>query len=476
MTLGDISYAPHEYLERAAIKWPGKPFFSDGINTFSFAEAYREVNRISSALRALGVRPGQTVALELPIGLQLLFIEACFSLATISCRLPDSGQNPGFKVDWCFSYRKTSEPRANKTLFVDSKFLGEMSSFSDEPNVNVFNSDQSTCRIIFSSGTTGDPKPISFSVAMVRARAEVAHEISIQGTPYMSLIDISTAVGFHTFYASVMFGDTYLIPDSAKHNVLQIHKNKVTSIVASPIQISYLMKEILLTGISLPSLEKIYSAGTILPIAIRRMANKLTNADLYNLYGSSEAGRAAEHSINETGNVNFAGYLANGTTLQIVDENDCELPRNEIGLIRYKRNYQAHEYTGNPTATRKAFRGGWFYTGDTGFLEEDNGLTLTGRTNELINLGGVKVDPVRIEAFAIGLPGISDVAVFPFEKPNGLIGIGIAIVSEEDFSWDLVQNQLQKEFGNSSPEKLLLLNEIPRNQMGKPIREKINVS
>jgi acyl-coenzyme A synthetase/AMP-(fatty) acid ligase len=475
MTLGGNSQSPFEFLERAAVNWPDKPFFSDGINALSFAQAYREVNRISTALKALGVRPGQTVALELPLGLQLLFIEACFSLAAVSCRLPDSAQNPGFKVDWCFSYRKTSDPRANKTCFVDSKFLRKMSQYSDEPNVNVYDSDQSTCRIIFSSGTTGDPKPISFSVAMVRARAEVAHEISIQDSPYMSLLDISTAIGFHTFYASVMFGDTYLIPDSAQHNISQIHKNKVTSIVASPIQISYLMKEILLTGKSIPSLEKIYSAGTVLPIAIRRMARKLTNADLFNLYGSSEAGRAAEHSINETGNVNFAGYPANGTTLQIVDENDVELARNEIGLIRYKRNHQAHEYIGNPAATSKAFRGGWFYTGDTGFLDEVNGLTLTGRTNELINLGGVKVDPVRIEAFAIGLAGITDAAVFPFEKPNGLIGIGIAIVSEDNFSWGLAQNQLQKEFGNSSPEKLLLLPEIPRNQMGKPIREKINV-
>ena len=475
MTLGGNSQSPFEYLERSAVIWPNKPFFSDGTNALSFAQTYREVNRISAALSALGVRPGQTIALELPLGLQLLFIEACFSLATVSCRLPDSGQNPGFEVDWCFSYRKTSEPRANKTFFVDSKFLRELSQFSDEPNVNVYDSDQSTCRIIFSSGTTGNPKPISFSLAMVRARAEVAHEISIQETPYMSLLDISTAIGFHTFYASVMFGDTYLIPDSAKHNVSQINRNKVTSLVASPIQISHLMREILLTGKSVPSLEKIYSAGTVLPIAIRRMVHKLTNADLFNLYGSSEAGRATEHSINEIDSVNFAGYPANGTTLQIVDESDRELPRNESGLIRYKRNYQAHEYIGNPAATSQAFRDGWFYTGDTGFLDEDNGLTLTGRTNELINIGGVKVDPVRIEAFAIGLPGISDVAVFPFEKPNGLIGIGIAIVSEDDFSWELAQKQLQREFGNSSPEKLLLLTEIPRNQMGKPIREKINV-
>jgi acyl-CoA synthetase (AMP-forming)/AMP-acid ligase II len=129
-----------------------------------------------------------------------------------------------------------------------------------------------------------------------------------------------------------------------------------------------------------------------------------------------------------------------------------------------------HEYLGAPDATRRAFRDGWFYSGDLGFIRPDGGLALTGRETEVLNAGGVKVDPVRLDHFAIANANVTDACSFEYETKSGLRQIGIALVTDEQIDVPAFVADLKAEFGVAAPKLVARVDSIPRNAMGKPMR------
>jgi acyl-coenzyme A synthetase/AMP-(fatty) acid ligase len=128
-------------------------------------------------------------------------------------------------------------------------------------------------------------------------------------------------------------------------------------------------------------------------------------------------------------------------------------------------------YYKNPEATYKSFKDGWFYSGDRGFLNADGSLILSGRNDELINRGGVKIDPYLIDQFLIDYPGIKDAAAFEVQNTIGISDIGLALVVPENFNLEKLKLELLKKFGRSGiPNQFYNLQKIPRNQMGKIMR------
>src|SRR5690606_316615 len=109
-----------------------------------------------------------------------------------------------------------------------------------------------------------------------------------------------------------------------------------------------------------------------------------------------------------------AGHITPGSSVEVVDEDDVPLPQGEVGRIRHRSFGMVHEYVGEPEATARAFRGGWFYPGDLGFIRSDGGLTLTGRETEVLNAGGVKIDPNRVDHAAMENPSVSDACCFEY--------------------------------------------------------------
>ena len=74
-------------------------------------------------------------------------------------------------------------------------------------------------------------------------------------------------------------------------------------------------------------------------------------------------------------------------------------------------------YLDNPQATAAAFAHGWFDTGDTGYLTAEGALVLTGRTKEIINRGGVKFNPIDVEAIIDRMPGVARSVIVPMPDP-----------------------------------------------------------
>jgi acyl-coenzyme A synthetase/AMP-(fatty) acid ligase len=169
------------------------------------------------------------------------------------------------------------------------------------------------------------------------------------------------------------------------------------------------------------------------------------------------------------------GYLYPDAAVEVVGESDESLPYGVEGLLRFKRPHMVNEYYNDPLLSAKYFRDGWFYSGDRGRLMNDGLLILTGRDSELINRGGIKIDPVSIDHYLVDYPGVEDAAAFGFINKIGVQDVAVAIVIADNFDIDTLKIKLHEKLGGARyPSYFIKVNKIPRNQMGKVMRGQLS--
>jgi long-chain acyl-CoA synthetase len=461
---------PFLYLQANADGNPGGVFAQSIDQVLTNAEAMVYAKKLAYELRRLGVKAGDVVALDLPDMLSILFTEAVYHEGGVSTVLPDGFvSNGAFPIDWIFSRRTPTPPKGARAVLVDARFLQQV----DQNPYGISPSDApiDTLRIVLSSGTTGTPKAIAMGrdmeVAMDAALASWA-----RSGPHLVLMDIGTARGIGELYLSVKGGRPFLSVGGASSAAIAriAAQNSVKSLKGSPAQLAGLVEELENTGRTLPSIEKVFFSGTSMPPGLAARIRQVTEGcTVYSNYGSTEAGGTAVREYNSDDPFD-AGRISPGTQVQIVDEDDIVLPEGEQGRIRVKSPGMAHEYLGNPDATSRSFKDGWFYPGDLGVLRPDGGLTLAGRESEVINAGGVKIDPTRLDQFALRFNGVTDACSFGYETSSGLLQIGIAVVVEDDFDAQSLSSALKLEFGPAAPALVARIDAVPRTATGKPIR------
>lgn len=466
----DALINPFWYLQRNADRNPRGVFSRSANTTMTNAEAVVSVKKIAYELRRLGVRPGQIVALELPDQLAMLFTEAIYHEAAISTVLPDRSAADGrFELDWVFSHRPPTPIDGARLVTVDAQFLRDVEqnpygiSPSDEP-IDVV-------RIAFSSGTTGMPNAIPLTRRALQSFDD-ALETWFQGDPFLVLTDFGTPWGFGGFYLSVKGDRPFLSAGGATPSeiVRLAADNAVTSLKGSPAQIAGLVDELEKQGRTLPHVATVWVGGTVMPPGVAARVRQATGGcEIYSMYGSTEAAIATSR-LYDSDDPSNAGYILPGSQLEIVDDDDHPVAVGVPGRVRHRSPGMVHEYLGDSDASERAFRDGWFYSGDLGLLRPDGGLTLTGRESEVLNAGGVKINPVSLDHFAIDFSGVVDACSFEYTAQSGLKSIGIALVAESTLDVSSLVSAFTAEFGGAAPTLVARVDEIPRNAMGKPLR------
>jgi acyl-CoA synthetase (AMP-forming)/AMP-acid ligase II len=102
--------------------------------------------------------------------------------------------------------------------------------------------------------------------------------------------------------------------------------------------------------------------------------------------------------------------LFNGQA-RVVDENDNDVPRGQIGEIIVRGDQITKGYWNNPELSDRALRGGWFHSSDLGVLDEDGYLYFSGRKDFVIKTGGLLVGPEEVEAVITEHPAVAEAAV-----------------------------------------------------------------
>jgi acyl-coenzyme A synthetase/AMP-(fatty) acid ligase len=168
-----------------------------------------------------------------------------------------------------------------------------------------------------------------------------------------------------------------------------------------------------------------------------------------------------------------AGIVHPWNKVEIVDDEDRPLPLGAEGNIRIRTPAIVSEYLGAPQDGDGALRGGWFYPGDIGSMTADNVLILMGRANEVINAGGVKVSPDLIAGTLMGFAGIRDAAAFGIEYADRPTEICAAVVTQQPIDAPALLDACRKILLARAPHRIVRVEQIPRNQMGKVIAREL---
>ncbi|MBE7203696.1 MAG: AMP-binding protein, partial [Parafilimonas terrae] len=132
-------------------------------------------------------------------------------------------------------------------------------------------------------------------------------------------------------------------------------------------------------------------------------------------------------------------------------------------------------YWRRPEATAKAFRDGWYFTGDTGFADADGDIFVTGRVDDMIITGGENVSPVEIESRLSLHPAVSEVAVVGLADERW--GRIVAAFIKRSGSADAAELDAHCRAGglpsHKLPRRYVFVDEIPKSPVGKLLRRQL---
>jgi acyl-CoA synthetase (AMP-forming)/AMP-acid ligase II len=218
-------------------------------------------------------------------------------------------------------------------------------------------------------------------------------------------------------------------------------------------------------------LRFIRSSSSSLPPQVMQELEETFKVPVIEAYGMTEAAhQMASNPLPPAERKPGSVGLAAGPEIAVLGEEGQLLGADGIGEIVIRGANVTEGYDKNPQANADAFENGWFRTGDQGFLDGDQYLTITGRLKEIINRGGEKISPREVDDVMMDHGAVSQVVTFacPHEKLGE--EVAAAVVLREGMK--VTERELQIFVGKrlapfKVPSKIVFLDEIPKGQTGK---------
>jgi len=281
-----------------------------------------------------------------------------------------------------------------------------------------------TALVLLTSGTSGRPKRVDlrhFQLLSVAQR--IASTVLLTQSDRLLMVLPSFHIhGFSTLLASVVAGASVSVSKSnAPESILKaLSEEGITWISASPTYYRALLRVMELTeGFSLASLRFLRSASAPMTPDLSDELERKLGVRVVEAYGMTEAGPlVASNSLLERSR--RAGSVGKpiGTEVQVVDEERNVVAVGVHGEIVIRGDSVITRYNGNEQDNDAFLAGGWFCTGDLGYIDKDGFLFITGRSKEIINRGGEKILPMDIEAALLSHSSVSEVVAYPAPHPS----------------------------------------------------------
>ena len=468
-------FAPLRFLTQQAAERPDAPALIGVDTRWSFAELDRAVAAVAGRLRDLGVVPRQLVATDLNPADDWIVTLALLRIATRTVSLTGTDSAVSIIPDVLLSRPGSRAGHAATAITVDGLWIEQVIAEADETQdvpIVLYPRADSICRVILTSGTTGTPRAAELSVRAVEHRLEHLPAYWTDARPEVDLMSLSTTGGFHTALAALQHGTPYIPVDPADARFARATAGvSVQVLCGSPVQIGQTLRLLRERDLSLPDLREVRTAGgAATPTLLETIASQLA-VPVRGVYGSTEGGGVATRMLHSGGDPADVGTAISGIDLEIVDEHGATLPPGEEGDIRYRGQGLASGYAGDDSDG--SFRAGWFSPGDQGHLTSEGALVLHGRTAEIVNVGGVKVDPATVDAAVEGFPGVIDAGTFIIEQVPGVPELGLAIVAEASCDLRALDRLLRQRLPGKHPTVFGQVSVIPRNRMGKVERARL---
>ena len=169
------------------------------------------------------------------------------------------------------------------------------------------------------------------------------------------------------------------------------------------------------------------------------------------------------------------GIPAPWVELEIVDGDGRALPAGEVGELRVRSECMTHEYYGDPVATSRHFRNGWFYPGDLASLTAGGALCLHGRADDMMTLNSIKIFPAEIERVLEEHPGVKAAAAFArSSEAHGDIPVAaVELHAAARIGGDELMALRRERLGVRAPRKIIVVDALPRNAAGKILKHEL---
>lgn len=212
------------------------------------------------------------------------------------------------------------------------------------------------------------------------------------------------------------------------------------------------------------------SGSAALPVQVLEKWQNISGNFLLERYGMTEIGMALSNPLNGERLAGYVGKPLPQVEVRLVDENGEVVTSGTPGEIQVKGATVFLEYWQKPEATVKAFRDGWFCTGDLAVVENENYRILGRISVDIIKTGGYKVSALEIEEVLRTHPDIQDCAVVGVEDAEWGERVCAALVlkSGSNLSLETLRSWAKEQLATYKvPSKIMVVEELPRNAMGK---------
>lgn len=452
--------------------WLGEGATGDWVTV---ADAAQIVRHYVAMLTDFGVEPGQRVLLGVsrPIRFALLWL-ALLDLGAVAVPVDSAAPR---------SERSRMADQLSVSWMVVDEFLASGTDFGngivmvdDQGRLSLIRSVLQTGDryasggvVLFTSGSTGEPKPVGLPLAALcqaAKRVAVSHKLGPNDRGYcpLPLFHVNAEV---VGVLSSLAAKSSLILDlkMARHRFWQsMEEWKITWINLVPTLLTLLIKDSSYASFRSERIRFLRTASAPLPSSVKIVAETMFGLEVVQSYGISEAcgpvtvnlaGNEKSHSVGTPDGVEVT-LLTNG----------------EIGI----RGSRVIDPAWGPNAwAQSRYFDGWYLTGDLGRFDSDGYLYIDGRVKDVINRGGEKIFPAEVESVLLAHPAVDECAVVG--RSNPVLGEEVVafVVTKnlhaiEPELRSLVADQLSP---HKAPTAYLTVNQLPRNRSGKILRHQL---
>jgi malonyl-CoA/methylmalonyl-CoA synthetase len=224
------------------------------------------------------------------------------------------------------------------------------------------------------------------------------------------------------------------------------------------------------------SLRLMVSGSAALPVPVLERWRAISGHVLLERYGMTEIGMALANPLRAARRPGFVGTPLPGVEVRLVNESGAEVPASVPGEIEVRGPTVFLEYWRQPEATRRAFREGWFRTGDLAVVEEGSYRILGRSSVDIIKSGGYKVSALEIEEVLRTHPAVAECAVVgvPDQEWDERVAAAVELAPGATLSLEeLVLWTRERLAPYKVPRLLRCVPVLPRNVMGKVVKPEI---
>lgn len=481
--------------------------------SISYKEFSSKIQKLSLSLFSLGIKEGECVLVALSnipqavyllyalnrIGAVPAFVSPLCSEKELEKYIKICNCRFVFAFDFLADKLKTKEVRAITCSPFDElfHFLKSKNSYLSllikAEKQNIFLTPQKpedTAVILFSGGTTGEPKAVELSNRNLNALAlgtEAVCEGEVSGVKMLGVLPVFHGFGLGICVHTTLFfgGNVLLVPRFDVEKTARLIKHKKPQYIACvPSMLSPFMSSKALKNADLSFLSGVFSGGDYLSFNLEKSFNDFlvshnSTVKVRQGYGLTECVAAACLMPATQSRPNSMGKPYPDTFCKIVRVNTCLVAKeSEVGEICISSDMVMKGYLNNPDETKEALKVHsdgrvWLHTGDLGYKDGDGFLYFKGRLKRIIISNGLNVYPSEIEKPLLTREDVKDCCAVGLRDEKKLSSVGLLIEMNLD-SFD--ENEKKQELldflrayvsKQALPEYIYFANEIPKTPLGK---------